>query len=136
MGNGVWIAVGLIMGSSVLGDMIDPVQAFAGRKSWLSKMDAYDPVMGSGAGKYLDPAAYSAGQGWKAQRNFAAAHPPAPGPYAGQAATLAGAQGGYPMPSASATHPAGQSALGVPRVPNVQTLMRGATSQNNGGGLW
>lgn len=70
--------------------ILDPA-TLAGKNSWLAKESSYDPLMKSGAGKYIDPAAASAGQAY-ANRNVVS-NPV--GAFAGTQPTLANAQNQY-----------------------------------------
>jgi hypothetical protein len=76
-----------------LGSWMDPVQQFAGKNSWASRMASYDPLMSSSVGKYIDPAAAQNGQAY-ANRNNVSGYPN-PTPYAGVTPTLQDANNGY-----------------------------------------
>jgi hypothetical protein len=77
---------------------MDPV-TFAGPNSWLSKESSYDPLIQSGAGKYINPAAVNAGQAYS-NRNVV---PSTPTPFAGSTPTLQDATNGYLQAAQQAT---------------------------------
>lgn len=70
--------------------VLDPA-TIAGPNSWISKEASYDPLMQSGAGKYIDAAGAQAGQNYS-NRNVVTSTPT---PYAGVTPTLPDATSGY-----------------------------------------
>lgn len=70
--------------------ILDPA-TIAGPNSWISKEASYDPLMQSGAGKYVDAAGAQAGQNWKARYNV----PSTPTPFQNVTPDLTDATNGY-----------------------------------------
>lgn len=70
--------------------VLDPA-TIAGPNSWISKEGSYDPLMNSGAGKYVDAAGAQAGQNWK-NRNVVTSTPT---PFSGVTPTVQDATNRY-----------------------------------------
>jgi hypothetical protein len=70
--------------------VLDPA-TLAGKNSWIAKEASYDPLMKSGAGKYIDPSAANVGQQYAARHDVTST-PPA---FAGVNPTLQDATNGY-----------------------------------------
>jgi hypothetical protein len=70
--------------------VLDPA-TLAGRNSFIAKEASYDPLMKSGAGQYIDPAAANVGQQYAARNNVMQG----PTPYAGVNPTLQDANNQY-----------------------------------------
>lgn len=69
--------------------------AFAGPNSFIAKESHYDPLMSSTVGKYVNPAAYQAGQAYGARRAPPPGYNGGAGPYSGQNPSLGAAATGY-----------------------------------------
>lgn len=81
---------------------IDPIGqlagSLAGKNSWFARMSSYDPIISSGAGKVIAPAAHDVGVQYSQRHtdmNPAATAANFPTPYAGVAPSLADANNGY-----------------------------------------
>lgn len=70
--------------------VLDPA-TLAGRNSWIAKEASYDPLMRSGAGKYIDPSAANVGQQYAARHDVTST----PTPFAGVNPTLQDANNQY-----------------------------------------
>lgn len=73
------------------GSMTEGPAAFAGPNSFIAKESHYDPLMGSSAGAYINPAAHAAGVAYGNRLNVGST----PTPFAGVTPTLADANAGY-----------------------------------------